>query len=160
MAEPFFPNVERIAYEGPDSRNPLAFRYYDAERVVAGRTMREQLRFSVCCWHSFHSPGADVFGGGTFDRPWLEAGDAMERARSELAVAFEFFEKLGAPFFCFHDRDLAPEGDSARESNANLDCLVEAAQAEMERTGVELLWGTANLFSQSALSAAGASTNP
>ena len=110
MSEPLFPEIEPVAHEGPDSENPLAYRFYDAERPVLGRSMREQLRFAVCYWHSFCWPGDDVFGDGCFQRPWFEAGSPLELAERKLSAAFELFEKLGAPFFTFHDRDLAPEG--------------------------------------------------
>jgi xylose isomerase len=160
MSAPFFPDVEPIRYEGPDSTNPLAFRCYERDRSVLGKRMEEHLRFAVCYWHSFAWPGDDVFGAGTFERPWqAEGGDPMALARLKLDVAFEFFEKLGAPFFCFHDRDVAPEGATLKESNANLDALLELVEAKMERTGVRLLWGTANLFGHPRY-AAGAATNP
>jgi xylose isomerase len=160
MSAPFFPDVEPIRYEGPDSTNPLAFRCYERDRRVLGKRMEEHLRFAVCYWHSFAWPGDDVFGAGTFERPWqAEGGDPMALARLKLDVAFEFFEKLGAPFFCFHDRDVAPEGATLKESNANLDALLELVEAQMERTGLRLLWGTANLFGHPRY-AAGAATNP
>jgi xylose isomerase len=159
MSSPFFEGVEKIRYEGPESESPLAFRFYDADREVLGRRMEDHLRFAACYWHSFCWDGSDVFGAGTFSRPWLAAGDSMAGARRKLEVAFELFEKLGVPFFCFHDRDLAPEGESMRESAARLDALVDEAAAHMERTGVGLLWGTANLFSHPRY-AAGAATNP
>ena len=159
MTEPFFRGIERIRYEGPDSENPLAFRYYDARRSVLGKPMREQLRFAVCYWHTLCWPGSDVFGAGTFDRPWFQGRDAVSLAEHKLRVAFELFEKLGVPFFTFHDRDIAPELASLRETNAALDRLLEQAQAEMSRTGVRLLWGTANLFGHPRYMA-GAATNP
>jgi xylose isomerase len=159
MREPFFPETEPVTHEGPDSENPLAYRFYDAERPVLGRSMREQLRFAVCYWHSFCWPGDDVFGAGCFGRPWFEGGAPLELAERKLSVAFELFEKLGAPFFTFHDRDLAPEGLSVAETQSNLDHMIERAQAEMSRTGVKLLWGTANLFGHPRY-AAGAATNP
>jgi len=159
MSAPWFPSIERIRYAGPDSEEPLAFRYYDAERLVLGKPMREQLRFAVCTWHSFCWPGSDVFGEGTFARPWLEAGEPMAQAERKLAFAFEFLEKLGAPFFTFHDRDLAPEGATLAEGRANLHRMRDLAAAEMERTGILLLWGTANLFGHPRY-AAGAATNP
>ena len=160
MSAPFFPDVEPIGYAGPGSESPLAFRCYDRDRRVLGKRMEDHLRFAVCYWHSFCWPGSDVFGAGTFARPWLdEAGDPMALARLELDVAFEFFEKLGAPFFCFHDRDIAPEGATLKESNANLDAILERVEEQMERTGVKLLWGTANLFGHPRY-AAGAATNP
>jgi xylose isomerase len=159
MSEPFFPEVEAVPYQGPDSESPLAYRFYDAERPVLGKPMREQLRFAVCYWHSFCWPGNDVFGEGCFARPWLSGKSPLELAEHKLSVAFEFFEKLGAPFFTFHDRDLAPEGLSFAESRSNLDRMIERAEAEMARTGVKLLWGTANLFGHPRY-AAGAATNP
>ncbi len=159
MTTPFFDGIEPIRFEGEQSDNPLAFRYYDADRVVRGKTMAEHLRFAVCYWHTFCWPGSDVFGAGTFERPWLGAGDPMELAQHKLDVAFEFFEKLGVPFYCFHDRDIAPEGETLAESNANLDRLVELAAAKMDSVGTRLLWGTANLFSHPRY-AAGAATNP
>ncbi len=163
MPEPFFPDVDRIAYAGPDSDDPLAFRWYDAERVVAGRTMAEHLRFAVCYWHSFAWDGFDIFGAGTLDRPWHpnQSGgmDPMAAARLKMDAAFEFFSKLGAPFFCFHDVDIAPEGATFAESARNVDEMVEHAAGHMERTGVRLLWGTANMFSNPRFQA-GAATNP
>ena len=159
-APEFFDGVGRIRYAGPDSDDPLTFRWYDADRVVAGRRMEDQLRMAVCYWHSFVWPGTDIFGEGTLDRPWnAAAAEPMAAARSKMAVAFEFFEKLGTPFFTFHDRDIAPEGADFAESCARLDEMVELAQGHMERTGVKLLWGTANLFSHPRY-AAGAATNP
>jgi xylose isomerase len=160
MAEPFFTDVtEPIAFAGPDSPDPLSFRWYDADRVVGGRLMAEQLRFASSYWHSFNWDGFDIFGAGTFDRPWLSGGDPLEAARAKMAAAFEFFEKLTIPFWCFHDRDIAPEGDTLKEWFANLDVMVDEARAHMERTGVQLLWGTANLFSNPRYQA-GAATNP
>jgi len=160
MAEPFFPDVDEVRYGGPSVDDPLAFRWYDPERLVAGRTMAEHLRVAVCYWHSFVWPGHDIFGDGTLDRPWLAAGgDPMAQAHAKMRAAFEFFEKLGVPFFCFHDRDLAPPGATFKETCANLDAMVDDAAGHMERTGVRLLWGTANLFSHPRF-AAGAATNP
>jgi len=159
MSAPFFPEIEAIAYQGPDSENPLAYRFYEAERPVLGKSMHEQLRFAVCFWHSFCWPGDDVFGAECFARPWLAGGIPLELAERKLSVAFEFFTKLGASFFTFHDRDLAPEGDSFAETQSNLEHMVERAEAEMARTGVKLLWGTANLFAHPRY-AAGAATNP
>ena len=160
MTTPFFADVDRIRYEGPDSDNPLAFRWYDADRVVAGRTMAEQLRFAVSYWHSFAADGADIFGAGTLDRPWLEPGiDPMAGAKEKMAAAFEFVSKLGAPFYCFHDRDIAPEGATFAESCRNFDEMVDLAAEYQEQTGVRLLWGTANLFTHPRFQA-GAATNP
>ena len=159
MSEPFFNGIERVRYEGPESENALAYRFYDPERVVLGKRMREQLRPAVCYWHSFCWPGSDVFGEGTFARPWLQGGDPLTLAERKLEVAFEFFEKLGVPFFTFHDRDLAPEGATLAESQAHLGHMLDRAELELERTGVKPLWGTANLFSHPRY-AAGAATNP
>ena len=128
MSSDFFPDIDRIAYEGPDSDNPLAFRWYDADRVVAGGTMAEQLRFAVAYWHSFNSEGIDIFGAGTLDRPWLDPSrDPMDAAKEKMEAAFEFVSKLGAPFYCFHDRDIAPEGSTFAESCRNFDEMVDLA---------------------------------
>jgi xylose isomerase len=160
MSTDFFSDIDRIAYEGPASDNPLAFRWYDADRVVAGRTMAEHLRFAVSYWHSFNWDGFDIFGTGSLDRPWLAPGaDPMTAAKEKMDVAFEFFTKLGAPFYCFHDRDIAPEGATFAESCRNFDEMVEIAAGHQERTGVRLLWGTANMFSNPRFQA-GAATNP
>jgi xylose isomerase len=160
MSEPFFPDVEPIAYEGPGATRDLAFRHYDRDRVVLGKRMEDHLRFAVCWWHGFAWPGSDVFGAGTFDRPWLvDDDDAMARAERQADVAFEFFAKLGVPFFCFHDRDVAPEAPTFRETCARLDRIAERIEARMAETGVGLLWGTANLFGHPRY-AAGAATNP
>ncbi len=160
----FFPDVtERVPYAGPDTDDPLAFHWYDADRVVAGRRMEDHLRFAVCFWHSFNWDGFDIFGAGTLDRPWhptfAPTADPLEAAARKMEAAFEFFAKLGAPFYCFHDRDMAPPGDTLRASKANLDRLVDRAAEKMDATGVKLLWGTADLFSHPRY-AAGAATNP
>ncbi len=160
----FFPDVAQpVSYAGAGDQGDadrLAYRVYDPDRPVGGKPMSEQLRPAVCYWHSFNWPGSDIFGHGTFDRPWLAVGvDPMEAARAKQDAAFEFFTKLGVPFFCFHDVDMAPEGSTLRESKANLDEMVERAAAKMDTTGVQLLWGTANLFSHPRY-AAGAATNP
>lgn len=160
MTEFFADITEPIPFEGPNSDNPLAFRWYDRNRVVGGKSMAEQLRFAVCYWHSFNWAGTDIFGAGTFDRPWLDPSvDPMAAAHQKMDAAFEFFEKLGTPFFSFHDRDIAPEGASFAESCKNLDTMVDYAEQQMGRTGVRVLWGTAQLFFQPRY-AAGAATNP
>ncbi|MYI36623.1 MAG: xylose isomerase [Acidimicrobiaceae bacterium] len=160
MAEFFTEVPEPVRYAGPDSKDPLTFRWYDADRVVGERTMAEHLRIAVCYWHSFNWPGNDVFGDGGFDRPWLDPTlDPMDAARTKMTAAFEFFQKLGAPFFCFHDHDIAPEGSDFAEESANLAAMVDEAAAHMERTGVRLLWGTARLFWHPRYMA-GAATNP
>lgn len=156
----FFKDIDTIAYRGPDSTDPLSFRYYDADASVLGKTMAEHLRFAVCYWHSFDAAGADVFGVGTWDRPWANgASDPMAAARAKLAAAFEFFEKLSVPYYCFHDRDVAPEGHTSAESEKNLLTIGEDMARAMEDAGVKLLWGTANLFGHPRY-AAGAATNP
>ena len=142
-----FPDVEKIRYEGPDSTNPLAFRWYDEAEVVEGKTMQEHFRFSVVYWHTFRGTGADPFGPGTMLRPWEDGTDSVENAENRVRAAFEFIEKLGAPFYAFHDRDVAPEGATLAESNKNLDAVVAVLKEEQQRTGIKLLWGTANLFS-------------
>jgi xylose isomerase len=144
---PFFPEVSKIGYEGPDSKNPLAFRHYNADEIVAGKSMKEHLRFSVVWWHTFRGMGGDPFGPGCAVRPWEDGTDSVEMAEKRVRVGFEFIEKLGAPFYAFHDRDVAPEGKNLSETNANLDRIVKVLKSEMDRTGVKLLWGTANLFS-------------
>ncbi|HEX7196225.1 MAG TPA: xylose isomerase [Candidatus Limnocylindria bacterium] len=161
MGDAFFPDVEgRIPFGGLDDADPLTFKVYQPDRVVLGRRMEDHLRIAVCLWHSFNWPGSDVFGIGTFDRPWLAPGaDPMAAAEEKLAAAFEFIEKLGVPFYCFHDHDIAPEGATFAESRTNLETMVGHAEAHMARTGVRLLWGTANLFTHPRY-AAGAATNP
>ena len=155
----YFPAVASISHEGADSDNPLAFKTYDASRVVAGKSMEEHLRFAVCYWHSFCAPGADPFGPGTRSHPWAKKGSAKERSRDRLDAAFEFFTKLGVPFWTFHDFDLAWEGASVAESEANLMSMVDLAKERQDATGMRLLWGTANLFSNPRYMN-GAATNP
>ena len=161
MSEEFFTDVkEPIRFGGLDSTDPLTFKVYQPDRMVLGKRMEDHLRIGVCFWHSFAWDGRDMFGIGTLDRPWLEASaDPMAAARAKMAAAFEFFMKLGVPWYCFHDRDVAPEGASFAEFSANLDALADDALGYQERTGVRLLWGTANLFSHPRYQA-GASTNP
>lgn len=142
-----FPDIEKIQYEGPDSTNPLAFRWYNEEEEVEGKTMKEHLRFSVVYWHTFRGTGMDPFGSPTMQRPWEDGTDSVENAIHRARVAFEFMEKLGAPYYAFHDRDVAPEGETLAESNRNLDAVVDVLEEEQQRTGIKLLWGTANLFS-------------
>jgi xylose isomerase len=157
----FFPAVAgSVPFGGPESAEPLSFKVYQPDRLVLGKRMADHLRIAVCLWHSFNWPGSDVFGQGTFDRPWLDPRlDPMIAARAKLDAAFEFLAKLGVPFFCFHDRDVAPEGQTFAETNANLDSIVGEIERHMGRTGTRLLWGTANLFSHPRY-AAGAATNP
>jgi xylose isomerase len=155
----YFAEVAPIRYEGPDSTRPLAYRWYDKDRVVLGKRMEDQLRFAVCYWHTFCGTGSDPFGGATFDRPWMRGVDPMEAARLKAESAFDFFVKLGVPFYTFHDRDVAPEGTTPRETLARLQAMVEVLARHQEATGVRLLWGTANLFSHRRYMA-GAATNP
>lgn len=160
MSEFFTDVTDRIRYEGPDSDNPLAFHWYDADRVVAGRRMADHLRFAVAYWHSFNWDGFDIFGAGTLDRPWLSpAADPRQAALAKMDAAFEFFAKLGVPFYCFHDRDVTPDLGDFAVTAALFDELVDVAAEHQQRTGVELLWGTANLFSHPRFQA-GAATNP
>lgn len=159
MSEEFFTGVDQIKYEGPDSTNPLAFRHYDENKVVLGKSMKEHLRFAICYWHTFCWPGSDVFGDGTFGRPWEDGADEMALAEQKVDVAFEFFTKMNAPYFCFHDKDVTPEAATLAESNKNLDHIADKLQAKMDETGVKLLWGTANLFSNPRFMS-GAASNP
>jgi len=141
-----FSNIPKIQFEGKDSKNPLAFKHYNPEEVVDGKTMRDHLRFSVTYWHTFRGTGADMFGAGTALRPWDDGSASVENAQRRARVAFEFMEKLGAPFYAFHDRDVAPEGATLAESNRNLDAVAKVLKEEQARTGIKLLWGTACLF--------------
>jgi xylose isomerase len=142
-----FPDVPRISYGGPSSRNPLEFKCYDAEEIVGGKSMKDHLRFSVVYWHTFANPLSDPFGVGTAVRPWDDGSNSVANAQNRVRAAFEFIEKLGAPYYAFHDRDVAPEGATLRESHANLDAVARVLKEEQQRTGIKLLWGTANLFS-------------
>jgi xylose isomerase len=142
-----FPEISKIGYGGPKSKNPLAFKYYDADEVVEGKTMRDHLRFSVAYWHTFRGRGVDMFGAPTINRPWDDNSDSLENAKRRVRAAFEFIEKLGAPFYAFHDRDIAPEGETLAETDKNLDAVAKVLKEEQERSGIRLLWGTANLFS-------------
>jgi xylose isomerase len=156
----FFADIPPIRYRGPDAAEPLAFRAYDKDRVVLGKPMAEHLRFAVCYWHTFVWNGFDPFGyDGTFRRPWQAHGDAMAQARARADAAFEFFTRLGVPYFTFHDRDIAPEAATPRATKHQLDAMLEHVQRLMAQTGIKLLWGTANLFSHRRY-VAGAATNP
>src|SRR5581483_5475510 len=141
-----FPNIGKIEFEGPKSKNPLAFKHYNADEKVEGKSMRDHLRFSVVYWHTFRGRGVDPFGGPTMQRPWDDFSDSLDNAKRRVRVAFEFFDKLGAPYYTFHDRDVAPEGKNLSETNKNLDAVVKVLKEEQQRTGVKLLWGTAALF--------------
>jgi xylose isomerase len=157
MSTGFFGDIQKIKYEGPDSLNPLAFRHYNADEVVMGKRMEDHLRFAVAYWHSLAWEGGDPFGGRTFDRPWYDGG--MDKAKLKADVAFEMFSLLGAPFYCFHDADVRPEGATFAENTKNLNEIVDYFAKKQEETGVKLLWGTANLFSNRRFMS-GASTNP
>src|SRR3954470_8437181 len=155
----FFPDVPKIKYEGPDSTNPLAYRHYNPDELVEGKPMRDHLRFAVCYWHTFRGMGGDPFGPGCAVRPWEDGTDSLEMALKRADVAFEFMDKLGVPYYCFHDRDVAPEGANLAETNKNLDAVVKKLKDAQARTGIQLLWGTANLFSNRRF-VHGASTSP
>ena len=158
MAE-YFPEVKKIKYEGPGSKNPLAFRHYNPEEVVLGKTMAEHLRFSVCYWHTFKGLGTDQFGSATIIRNYNDSSDPMKVADMTLEAAFELFTKLGVDFWCFHDRDIAPEADNLAETNKRLDTIVAKAKKLQAEAGMKLLWGTTNAFSHRRFMA-GAGTNP
>ncbi|HRJ48712.1 MAG TPA: xylose isomerase [Opitutaceae bacterium] len=159
MKKSHFPRIKTIAYEGPKSARALAFKHYNPDEVIDGRTMSAHLRFSIAYWHAFRGVGSDPFGPGTINRPWERGKDPVSVAKVRMDAAFEFFQKIRAPFWCFHDRDIAPEGRTLAESNRNLDKLVAHAKDLQKATGVKLLWGTANLFSNPRYMC-GAATNP
>lgn len=142
----YFPSISRIAYEGPQSKNPLAFKHYNPDEVVEGKTMREHLRFSIVYWHTMCGQGGDMFGEATAIRPWDEGKSGIEQAKARVPVFFEIAEKLGMPYYAFHDRDVAPHGKTLRESNEYLDTIVALLKEQQQRTGIKLLWGTAQLF--------------
>ena len=156
----YFPEIAApIKYEGPKTDNLLAFRYYDPERIVGGKTMADHLRFAVAYWHTFMGTGRDIFGDDVYERRWKASADPMTRAEETLRAAFEFFKKLGVGYYCFHDRDLAPEGETFSESCRRLEYLVNLAADLQKQTGVRLLWGTANLFNHPRYTH-GAATSP
>lgn len=155
----YFKGIDPIRYEGPESDNPLAFKHYDADRVVAGKTMRDHFKFAVAYWHTLCGTGGDPFGPGTKAFSWLAADDAVQRAKDKMDAAFEFITKMGIPYFCFHDFDLVDEGDTMAESERRLHAIADYAKGKMAESGVKLLWGTANLFSHPRYMN-GASTNP
>ena len=157
MTTGFFNRTDPIAFD-PQSRDPLAFRHYDPDLMLGGKSLKDHLRFAVCYWHNFVWTGTDPFGGDTFDRDWFPA-DTMDLARRKADVAFDMFELLRTPYFCFHDHDVRPEGESLKESRDRLNAMADHLAAHMERTGIKLLWGTANLFSNRRYMS-GAATNP
>lgn len=154
----FFKNIEKIEFEGKDSTNPLAFKYYDADRVVAGKPMKEHLRFAMSYWHTLTGEGSDPFGTGTMDRPWNEL-TGLEKSKIRADLGFELMSKLGIEYFCFHDLDIAPEGDSLQEKNAFLDEMVTYIESLMAKTGIKCLWGTTNAFTNKRF-VHGAATSP
>jgi len=155
----YFKGIGKIAYEGPESDNPLAYRWYDENRVVAGKTMKEHLRFATAYWHSFNGNGSDPFGGPTLIYPWDESSDVIQRAKDKMDAAFEFMTKIGFPYYCFHDVDVVDHGDDVAENERRLATMVEYAKEKQAATGIKLLWGTANLFSHRRYMN-GAATNP
>lgn len=155
----YFDKLDKVRYEGTAGKNPLAFRHYNPDELILGKRMEDHLRFAACYWHTFCWNGADMFGTGSFDRPWQSNGDALERAKAKADVAFEFFSKLNVPFYCFHDIDVSPEGGSVKEYLNNLAVMTDVLAKKQEETGVRLLWGTANCFTNPRY-AAGAATNP
>ncbi|HLP69811.1 MAG TPA: xylose isomerase [Rhizobium sp.] len=157
MSTGFFGDIAKVKYEGPESTNPLAFRHYNPDEIVAGKRMEDHLRFAIAYWHTFTWPGGDPFGGQTFQRPWFS--DTMEAAKLKADVAFEFFQLLGVPYYCFHDADVRPEGTNFAENTRNLNEIVDYFEKKQAETGVKLLWGTANLFSNRRFMS-GAATNP
>jgi xylose isomerase len=155
----YFDHIDPIKYEGKDSQNPLAFKYYDANKKLMGKTMAEHLRFAVCYWHNFCWDGFDVFGGGTFNRPWHGGDNDQAAAEAKLDAAFDFFDRLGNPYFCFHDIDVMAASETPKEHVENFHKIVDKIQSKMDASDVKLLWGTANMFSHPRYMS-GASTNP
>lgn len=155
----YFPGIGAVQYEGPESDNPLAFKWYDENKTIAGKTMKELFRFAVCYWHTFCNTGGDPFGPGTKHFPWDASGDAIQRAKDKMDAAFEFISKLGVPYYCFHDIDLVDEGNTIQEYESRLQTIVDYAKQKQSESGIKLLWGTANVFSNPRYMN-GASTNP
>jgi len=155
----YFPGIGKIGFEGKGSKNPLAFKHYDENLIVSGKSLKEHFRFAVCYWHTFCGTGGDPFGPGTQKLPWLQGNSEMDIANNKMDAAFEFITKLGVPYYCFHDRDMSPEGATLSESNSNLETMSNRAKEKQEESGVKLLWGTANVFSHPRYMN-GASTNP
>ncbi|MDR2429416.1 MAG: xylose isomerase, partial [Puniceicoccales bacterium] len=159
MSKSYFPEVKApIAYEGAKSKNPLAYKWYDAKRVIRGKTMKDHFRFAIAYWHTYKAAGVDMFGPAAWVRDW-NAGSPIEAAQRALDANFEFVQKLGVDYYCFHDRDIAPEGSTIAESTKNLHAIIELAKKKQDETGIKLLWGTANLFSNPRYTH-GAGTNP
>ncbi|SIN72254.1 xylose isomerase [Algoriphagus halophilus] len=159
MSKQYFPNIDKIPFEGKDSDNPMAFRFYDENRIIQGKTMKEHFKFSIAYWHSFCATGSDPFGPGTIVHPWDANPDPVQRAKDKMDAAFEFITKIGAPYYCFHDVDLIDEGKDIAEYEERMKIIVDYAKQKQAETGVKLLWGTANVFSNPRYMN-GASTNP
>ncbi len=155
----YFPGIGKIAFEGKESDNPLAFKFYDENQVVAGKTMNEHFKFAVAYWHTLCNTGGDPFGVGTKAFPWMTAADPIQQAKDKMDAAFEFITKMGIPYFCFHDVDLIDEGGSVAELQRRLQIITDYAKGKMADSGVKVLWGTANLFSNPRYMNGGA-TNP
>jgi len=155
----FFPNIQKISFEGRESTNPFAFKFYDENRVVAGKTMKDHFRFAIAYWHSFNGAGEDPFGPGTRKFPWVSSTDVLGNAKAKMDAAFEFISKLGVGYYCFHDVDIIDEGSSVQETEKNMQAIVEYAKQKQQESGIKLLWGTANLFSNERYMN-GAATNP
>jgi xylose isomerase len=147
MSKKYLSDIKKIEFEGKESKNPLAFKFYNPDEKINGKTMKEHLRFAVAYWHTFRGDGGDPFGDATVDRPWEKFSDEIDAAKARMDAAFELFEILGVPYFCFHDRDIAPEGETLAETNKNLDIIVEHVKEHMKTSETKLLWDTANLFS-------------
>lgn len=159
MSKSYFPNIGKIPFEGKESDNPLAFRFYDENRLIAGKTMKEHFKFSIAYWHSFCGTGGDPFGPGTIVHPWDASADPIQRAKDKMDAAFEFITKIGAPYYCFHDIDLIDEGPSLADYEKRMQIITEYAKQKQAESGIKLLWGTANVFSNPRYMN-GASTNP
>lgn len=159
MSKSYFPTIGKINFEGRDSKNPLAFRFYDENRIIQGKTMKDHFRFAIAYWHSFCGTGNDPFGPGTLVREWDKASDPIQRAKDKMDAAFEFISKIGAPFYCFHDVDLIDEGEDIATYEKHMQTIVEYAKQKQQETGIKLLWGTANVFSNPRYMN-GAATNP
>ncbi len=159
MSDEAFPDIPKIEFEGPDSKNPLAFKHYNKDEVVGGKPMKDHFRFGVAYWHAMRNPLADPFGGGTAERPWDDGTESVANAQRRVWAAFEFMQKLGVDYYCFHDRDVAPEGKTLAESHANLDAVADELEKAQKETGIKLLWGTACLFANKRYNQ-GAATSP
>ena len=155
----YFNHIPKIEYKGVEDKDPLSFKYYNEDKIVLGKSMKNHLRFATCYWHTFTWPGLDPFGGPTLERPWMKKGDPIEKAEEKLDEAFDFFSKITTPYFCFHDRDISPEGTTYLETQKNFFHIVDLVEKKINETGVKLLWGTANAFSHKRYMG-GASTNP